>query len=178
MYYQEYYDNVKQDIVELRQEYPFLQFHIFPTASPLPITIDVIAANKKIIYQTCAVRNDFVGKYTKKLKIVVPFDYKEKGCTVFGGSWIDMKQIPEKDQHIYLPLTQDGYKLCVGVPQSFSEMNNVILENVKTAECMLIAYERFLRGWDNKINLIAYSHGEKGKKEYARNKQRYSSGKS
>ena len=67
------------------------------------------------------------------------------------------------------------YSLCVGLPESFPLMKNVILENVKTAENMLIAYERVMTGVSNTLELIAYSHGEHGSKEFQHNKLRYTS---
>lgn len=173
MDYKEYYDNVVHDIEQLKQEYPFLEYHIYPTVVPSEVTIDVIAASKELIEQTCADRNDFLGVYSRLLKVIVPFDYGKDGCTVYGGSWIEPDRIPDKDLHLYKPITENGYKLCVGVPESFSKFDNVILENVKTAECILIAYERFLRGWDKKVNLLAYSHGNKGENEYARDRRKY-----
>lgn len=65
------------------------------------------------------------------------------------------------------------YLFCVGVPQSFIHLKNVLLENVRTAESMMIAYESYQRGITKKVNLIAYSHGEKGKNEYNRNRKQY-----
>ena len=38
---------------------------------------------------------------------------------------------------------------------------------------MMIAYESFQRGITNKVDLIAYSHGEEGKNEFDRNRKRY-----
>ena len=37
----------------------------------------------------------------------------------------------------------------------------------------MIAYESYQRGITNKVDLIAYSHGEEGKNEYSRNRKTY-----
>ena len=57
--------------------------------------------------------------------------------------------------------------------ESFIYMQNVIIENVRTAENMLIAYEQFQKGFAEIVKLKAYSHGEKGKDEYRRDRKRF-----
>ena len=79
----------------------------------------------------------------------------------------------EKKPHEQYEDIKRKYLFCVGVPQSFIYLKNVILENVRTAESMMIAYESYQRGITNKVDLIAYSHGEEGKNEYSRNRKRY-----
>lgn len=73
-----------------------------------------------------------------------------------------MKKIPFKDQH-FNGKENGKFLFCVGVPQSFSILKNVVLENVRTAESMMIAYESYQRKITDKVELIAYSHGEEGK---------------
>ena len=90
---------------------------------------------------------------------------------------MDARRFEKKDLHFYddkLP-NPHGYLMCVGLTESFPLMKNVILENVKTAENMLIAYERVMTGVSSKLELIAYSHGDAGKKQFRRNKARYTS---
>ena len=89
-----------------------------------------------------------------------------------GGSWFDIDKIPFEDRHFYETPDCD-YQFCLGVPQSFKSLRNVVLENVKTAEQMLFAYESYQQGMTNKVKLISYSHGKKGMDEYERNKKRY-----
>ena len=38
---------------------------------------------------------------------------------------------------------------------------------------MLIAYENFMRGNTKNVELIAYSHGKKGRDEYDRNRRKF-----
>ena len=66
-----------------------------------------------------------------------------------------------------------GYKLCVGTPESFALMQNVILENVRTAEHMLIGYEHIMRGETKSLDIIAYDHGDAGRKQFKKNKHRF-----
>lgn len=64
------------------------------------------------------------------------------------------------------------FKLCVGVPDSFTNLNNVLLENVRTAEYLLFYYERIQRD-GKEIPLKSYSHGEKGENEYKKDKRKF-----
>ena len=66
-------------------------------------------------------------------------------------------------------------EFCVGVNKSFQTLNNVILENVKTAEHMLIAYEQVQKGITPRAKLIGYAHGDEGEREYERDRKRYRS---
>lgn len=92
---------------------------------------------------------------------------------MYGGKWVDFKSIPHKDLHFYSDKMKTGYRMCVGTPESFSLMNNVILENVRTAENMLIAYECYMNGDSKNLNLIAYNHGEIGRKQFKQSKTKY-----
>lgn len=122
-----------------------------------------------------AVETDFTDEYSRELHIEIPVNYRENGCKVYGAGWIDPKKFENKDIHFYsrARLQPDGFELCVGTPESFPMMKNVILENVKTAENMLIAYERVMTGASDHLDLIAYAHGENGRKQFQQNKTRY-----
>ena len=52
-------------------------------------------------------------------------------------------------------------------------MDNVLLENVRTADMMLIAYKDVMTGKSDKLNLKAYAHGTAGEKEYQHDGKRY-----
>ena len=110
---------------------------------------------------------------SKAKEIIVPFDYKKAGCKVYGGKWIDTKLVKEEYQHFNGKRKDGCYLFCVGVPESFLKMENVILENIRTAEKMLIAYELYQTGETRSLELNAYSHGTKGINEYAKDKKRY-----
>ena len=160
--YNEYYQNVQADITELIQEYPFTKRVIIPVVIPEPIILNVVAVNIGIIRECNAQEKDFKGAYSKELKIVIPYDYRRNGCKIYGASWIDLGKIPPKDHH-FNGKENGKYLFCVGVPQSFMHLKNVLLENVRTAENMMIAYESYQRGITNKVDLIAYSHGRREK---------------
>ncbi len=169
----DYYKRAKTDIEELQKEYPFTNFSILPTVEPMPIRITTIAANIRLINQTCAVKEDFLGKYSRELEIIVPFDYEQEGCEIYGGRWIDEDLIVDGNRHFYERDESGLFLFCVGVPESFTNMKNVILENVRTAEEMLIAYEMFQTGKTKDLELIAYSHGDRGRNEYKHAKKKY-----
>ena len=117
-------------------------------------------------------------QYSKELHIIVPIDYQANGCVVYGGSWIDASKLQDDDIHLFRengkPIkTQYGYKLCIGTPESFAMMKNVILESVRTADNLLVAYERIMTGKARKLDLIAYAHGNAGRIQFLLNNRRY-----
>ena len=104
--------------------------------------------------------------------------YREKGCDVYGGKWIDLRKLKDEDYHFHYQdgqpfQTRYGYRLCVGTPESFPLMRNVILESVRTAENMLIAYERIMIGESNHLEVIAYGHGDVGRVQFNNNTHKY-----
>ena len=174
----QYYSNVIADFEELKDYYPFCTLSIPPSTKPELATIKVVAANKVLIESTGALKTDFTEEYSRELFVIIPFDYRKTGCKVYGAMWIDIIKFEDKDIHFYEQsvLPPYGYELCVGVPESFPLMKNVILENVKTAENMLIAYERVMSGESERLELIAYAHGNNGRKQYRQNNTKYKSG--
>lgn len=124
-------------------------------------------------------KEDFLGDYSKGLVVKVPLDYRSMGCEVYGASWIRVSELAKDDRHFHddCRLTELGYRLCVGVPESFPLMDNVLLECVRTADNMLVAYERVMRGEAERVELASYSHGLAGIKEYRRDGNKYLKGK-
>ena len=162
----------------MREHYPFCYLTIPPTIKPSEAEVRVVAVNKGLIDMVSGVESDFLGDYSKELHLHVPVDYRNIGCTVYGAGWIKTEKLANEDIHFFhdegrLIRTRYGLQICVGTPESFSLMKNVILENVKTAENMLIAYERVMIGASEKPEMIAYSHGEKGRYQFQQNKKRY-----
>jgi len=171
-FYEKYYQKAQEDIRDLKKEYPFTKKVIIPFVNPEPIILSVVVVNIRLIRECNAKEIDFKGNYSKELEVVMPFDYIISGCQIYGASWIDPKKIPQKDYH-FNGMKKEKYIFCVGVPQSFVHFKNVLLENIRTAESMMIAYESYQRGITKKVELIAYSHGEVGKNEYNRNRKQY-----
>lgn len=171
----DYYHEVREDIRELQSIYPFTTFTCPPTVQIQPIIIHVIAADSVLIQKTCAMRQDFLQEYSKELDILVPFDYRTEGCKVYGGAWIDLDKIPPEYQHFHARLSDGRFSLCVGIPESFEKMRNVVLECVRTADRMLTAYELFQSGQTETLELISYAHGQKGIEEYRGKKKKYQS---
>lgn len=173
-----YYEKVIADFRELKEIYPFSYLAILPTVHPELATIRVVAANRKLIDMVGAIESDFTGEYSRELHLVVPLQYRQNGCEVYGAGWVDVKRFENKDIHFFhdngnLIKTRYGLKVCVGTPESFPLMKNVILENVRTAENMLIAYERVMTGASDHLELIAYAHGDDGRRQFQRNRSRY-----
>ena len=174
--YLQYRSHLIRDFHELIIQYPFSTITFLPTVYPSPAILRVIAVHKKLIDEVMGTSSDFTGIYSKELFVEVPFDYQRNGCDLYGASWVDLHRIEEKDRHFFNECrkTRHGYKLCVGVPESFPLMNNVVLENVKTAENMLIAYERIMCGETSVLEDVkTYSHGTAGRLEFKKDKKRY-----
>ncbi len=173
----EYYNAVLEDYRELVSKYPFSRITFPPTLPPSQAIIRVIAASKELIEAVNGVEEDFCGKYTKELYVVVPYDYRNAGCNVYGGKWINRRKLKSEDQHFYSnqspPNAKDaGPLLCVGTPEAFPLMSNVILENVRTAGNMLIAYEKIMRGESDTLELKAYEHGDLGRNHFKKDLRR------
>ena len=162
-----YFYAVNRDIIEASKYYPWINEIYVPTVVPTTRVYEVIAVNKKIIDLTKAEREDFTEDYSKKVYIIVPPDYPFCHCLIFGGQWIKEYKLQAEDVHFKELF--DGIKFfCVGVPKSVLNFSNIILENLRTVENMLIAYELYQKGKSSRLELLAYSHGEEGKLEYER----------
>lgn len=172
-----YYEDVSNDLIAVRNYYPFTQTIAYPFSNPGEIELKVIAVNKNILQHLNGKQEDFSNNYSKELMVIIPYNYKTTGCKVFGGKWFDETIIPSKERHFYSKLPDGNYELCIGVPQSFKNMKNPILEAVKTAEKIMLAYEFFQKGISTKIDLYSFSHGGKGidefKKERNKDKRKY-----
>lgn len=169
--YFEYYHNVKRDIEGLIRTYPYVKVVVYPYSTPQEIELKVLAVTKHILEECNGVYDDFVGNYSKLLTVIIPYNYKNIGCKIYGAEWLDIERIPRHDQH-FNGKKGDAYLFCVGVPESFASMENVVLENVETADNMLVAYESFIRGENTSVELLAYSHGEEGRKEYEKRQRK------
>ena len=161
------------DLIEVKQFFPFVREILQPYTKPQEIELEVIAVSRNVINLTDAVEDDFIGDYSKLIKVIVPFDYKQTGCKIYGAQWLDRKILKSEDYHFFSHNKEGIMEFCLGVPESFPHFKNVILENVKTAENMLTAYERFQKGESEILELKAYSHGTKGRKEYEKDKNKY-----
>lgn len=166
-----YFNSIIEDYREVENVYPFSYLTIPPTVKSSIAKIKLLAINSELIDLTHATEVDLIGDYSRELWIDIPFDYKMNGCIVYGGKWIDKSKIPLGQQHFYEYDSNKGYRLCVGVPESFIVMNNVILGCARTADHILTAYADFMSGRTDRIILKEYSHGETGINEYRKIKK-------
>lgn len=173
--WEKYRRQVENDFCEALEVYPYMKMIIAPTAEPSPIAISVIAVTKKLIEQCMGHPEDFCEDYTKEIFVELPYQYREEGCTIYGAKWLDKRKFSNKDLHFYEleKSTQYGYRMCVGTPDSFRLMKNVLLECVRTADAMLVAYERVQSGDDTSLYLIAYAHGNQGREQFKHDPKRY-----
>lgn len=176
--WERYCHSVRADFRELKEKYPFCNLTFPPTKRPSVAIIRVIAVDRKLLSEIAGTEKDFLGQYSKELYLQIPMDYKKNGCIVYGAGWVETDKLAKEDIHFFhhkgnLIKTVHGLHICVGTPESFSMMRNVILENVRTAGNMLVAYERIMNGDSDKLELIAYAHGDKGRSQFSSNKRRY-----
>ncbi|MBQ9166786.1 MAG: hypothetical protein IJX67_00015 [Oscillospiraceae bacterium] len=172
--YRHYAAQVSCDVEQLKRVYPWTRIIYSPSSVPTPIQLSVTAVSKDVMETLQAREEDFLAEYSKSLQVTIPFDYERKGCEIYGAGWLNIEAVPQEDRHFFG--SKNGlHKFCLGVPASFAQMKNVILENIKTADNMLVAYELFQKGINQGVNLIAYSHGKVGEDEYAKDKKKYKS---
>lgn len=175
--------SIQSDFDELSRFYPFSSIVFFNVNSRYLACITAVAASVELINAINGREEDFTGNYSRTVFLFVPVDYKECGCHVYGCGWIDFDYIADKDKHFYLDSinirrgkkvetiykylpTPFGYRMCVGVPESFSRLKNVLLECLKTADNLLTAYERIMRGISRTLAVSSYSHGNLGRREF------------
>lgn len=166
----EYYNKVNEDILEASKYYPWINEIYIPTKKPVSKVYEVIVVNKNFIENTFSTKDDFISEYSKKVTVIVPNNYPKTHCLIYGGAWIDIDKISYNDRHFY-PQACGLNLFCVGVPKSVNDYSNIILENFKTIENMLTAYELYQKGETNTLELLSYSHGKEGEKEYGKQKR-------
>ncbi len=165
--YSKYYTAVYHDFAELKKEYPYSYLSIPPTSTPSLAQLIVVAVNACTIAYTRGSIDDFTESFSRKLRVEIPLNYQQAGCKVYGGKWINIEKIKKMYRHFNGSADKDGnHCFCVGVPESFITMDNVLLECVRTADNMLTAYRKYLSGKTKGLDLLAYSHGTKGELEY------------
>ena len=96
-----YYSNVVSDFKELKAHYPIAYLTIPPTVKPELAMIRVIAANKSFIELVRGVEEDYLGDYSRELHLIIPIEYREQGCRVYGAKWVKADQLKNEDIHLF-----------------------------------------------------------------------------
>ena len=150
--------------------------HVIVTRKTWGYQIDVLAVNAKFMKTSFSKSTDYIYEHSRLITVKIREDYLTAGCEVRCDAWVLDERIPNSDRHIYRYTPYDTDRrpsLCVGTPESFEKLSNPILESIRTAEIILAAYHLFLIGETNQVELLGYSHGDKGRKEYEKDKSRY-----
>lgn len=128
----------------------------------------ISAEDMKSLYLT---KKDVIGKDDiLEVLVGIPADYQNRGCNVIDCKRvIDWSRIPYEHMHRNSIEGFDIYTLCTHLPEEVPQMDNPILENLKSAYALYNEYKRFLRC--GKYELREYSHGENGRREYERDKK-------
>jgi len=154
-------------------DFPFCQKMTIDYKEPFLFAFSTTIVRKSTLEAQGAFESDFLNEYTRKAIVIVTSDFDTNGCRVFCQKWDNVNKVPSKSLHFEKEHIGAFTKLCVGVPGSFKSLPNPIKESLRTAEHTLIAYELFLKGINKKIELIDYSHGYEGEKEYEGYKKKY-----
>ncbi len=96
---------------------------------------------------------------------IIPHDYCFVGCQVFDlNNYINWKMIPDEHRHLNGKSAIYGNLLCTHLFVEARDMNNPILENLKTAHDLFKAYNYYIKThiW----TLDEYKHGKEGEKQY------------
>lgn len=172
--YNSYLSRVENDFFELKKIFPFVSEVIIPTTYSYRTKVyEIYLVNKTLITTLGITKQYCINNFeVRKIIVFVPFDYNKKGCHIVINKEIDITKIPNEHKH-FNEYYADGYELCAGVPDSFEELDNVILENCRTAENYIIQIDSFINEEIEDIKLIEYSHGDEGKVEYGREKKKF-----
>ena len=171
--YNTYLSDVEKDVAELKKIYPFIFEIVIPISKSLINRIyEVYLIEKNVIDGFSLTRGYAVNKLqNRKVLLIIPIDYKRRGAKIIFNKVFSINDIPQHHVH-FNAYYKDGYEFCAGVPESMINLKNVLLENCRTAENYLVQVNSYLNNETNKINMIEYSHGDKGRKEYEREKYR------
>lgn len=177
---------LKKDFRAMRDEYPFSRM--------------VWVRRDLIVFETWGYSRAYIEKFnrqfddvvteerSKRILLLVDNDYVRKGATPYAlEGWSGLDMIDSSDRHFYdtqkpredcpplMEFWERGAKeICPCVPMAVLEMENPLLENVRTVDHLLSAYEQFLKGNTSRVVLREYSHNEEGEREYARERKRKS----
>ena len=178
---------IKSDFKEVLEHYPFSKM---VSVSPDEIHFEVYAVSKEEI-QKLGLKKSAILKeeYSKRLYLILRDDYCKKGPTVYSmEKWTGLEKIPYESKHFYeqktlvnqgdgmvckrLGLVEGrGYETCTSVSKANRDMENPLLENIKSAEMLLCSYELFLRGLNKEVVVRQYKHGDEGVQEYERERR-------
>lgn len=101
---------------------------------------------------------------------IIPHTYKSVGCLVCDSNcFIKWERLPEEHCHINRKSTKYGNLLCTHLYVEAKDMNNPVLENLKTAHDLAKAYVHYLKS--KEWTLQEYNHGKEGEREYYENRR-------
>lgn len=176
---------LKGDFSELRKEYPFSRM-VYVKADL--ICFEVWTYSSTDLAKFCLSFDEIkLVQNSRRAYLIAREDYVRSGALVYAfGGWDNLSRIEKKDQHFYNPsipegieygpllnfIKNGGREVCVCVPSDVPTMDNPLLENVKTLDHMLAAYDQVIRGKSDRVVLHAYSHGLKGIEEYEKDRRR------
>ena len=164
---------IQKDFTELRRKYPFTKVI---QQNKYEIHYEVFAINIELL-KKLDIDEDYLRDetYHKRIYLIVKNDYLTNGPIVYSlEDWPNLDKIPENNMHFYFNklVNGRGYRTCSCVQIANRHMDNPLLENVKSTEMLLSAYELFLLGINDIVVLRQYSHGDKGVEEFLNEWQR------
>lgn len=107
---------------------------------------------------------DLIKLVSMEICCFIPIIYHRVGCQVYDlNRVIDWDKLPIVHRH-YNGSGKYGNLICTHLPEESKDMQNPILENLRTAYSLFLEYNRFIN--TGKWDIKEYKHGEEGRKEY------------
>lgn len=162
-------NKLNEHINEAIKEFPLLKIYRFKNY----VTLDGILISKSDMERLFLTKEEVEGDPSfPRIIARIPGNYREVGCQVIDvNKLIKWELLSPNHRHINnINIDNKLYDcLCTHLIEEVPEMENPILENLKTADVVFKEYKRFcLTG---KFELKEYSHGKKGRLEYEEQKK-------
>ena len=158
---------VEKHIAEVLECFPLMRISTIVPLNDYPLFRLSGKLVPKKFFDSNHIFVDDIEKYNipfMDVYVEIPFDYLEKGCLVFDTNrYINWELIPIAHRHCN-GSSFHGNLICTHLPEQAKEMNNPILENLKTMYKLYLEYNNYLK--TKKWNMEEYSHGDEGKREY------------
>lgn len=167
----EYYEkHFKSDINEVFDYFPCLHGETIEYNSQLGC-VQLISIRGYLIskfdlanYYITKDNNRVIKMVSMEICCYIPIDYHRIGCQVYDlNRVINWDKLPIVHRH-YNGLGKYGNLICTHLPEESKDMQNPILENLRTAYSLFLEYNRFIN--TGKWEIKEYKHGEEGRREY------------
>ena len=161
-----YQENIYKHIIETLDMFPYLTCALIPKSDyPEFVLKGLLIESDYLISNSLTIKT--AQSYFKNLllvRVVIPLDYRMTGCKIYDvNKVIDWNKLPDEHRHFNGSFDY-GNLICSHLPEEVPDMDNPILENLRTTFKLFLAYNYYIKTKQWKME--EYKHGESGKKEY------------